>query len=313
MIKDLKIMDWLNHGGHQYEFFKTGPQFFCTKLGGEPPKEGDFGRPIFTNPMVNMTPVKEAAFNRKEFDIIMVRTGLNQKRFIPFQTKKKTPGIAVIQTATPGPIPKWAKVVVWNSKYSMDKNYKQMAGKKHFYIPHGFDPEEFRPMDIGKNGRILTVASVFERRGRLLGFDDWKHVSDKTGLCDLAGHGDEGLSESIGTFSVPKLVEVYNKYNVFLNTTIKSAMPRSRAEALMCGLPVVTTNNHGINLYLKNELNCLFADNRSDMEKAVKRVLSDKELADSLSHYGRQAAMKHFNINKYRERWHEAFREALGA
>ena len=41
------------------------------------------------------------------------------------------------------------------------------------------------------------------------------------------------LSESIGTFPMPKLRNIYNKYSVFLNINDKSAMPRSRGEALM--------------------------------------------------------------------------------
>lgn len=317
-ISDLKVMDWLVHGGHQYEFFKTGPEFFCTKLNGEPPLEGDFGRPIYENPNVNMTAEKERKLlRRRDFDIMMVRLGLNPKRREPFRKFNKIPGIAVIQTATGSfpnksfPLPSWVKVVVWNSKSAMDRGYKNLPGKKHFYIPHGFDPNEFCNLNSERNNRILTVANVFEKRGKILGFNDWRHVSRATGLCDLVGHGDESLKESIGCFPTPKLVDIYNSYSAFLNTTLTSAMPRSRGEALMCGTPIVTTNNNGISLYLENNKSCLFADNRFDMEKAVKRVLEDEGLAKSLSYNGRRAALKHFHLDRYTEEWGEAFYEAI--
>lgn len=317
-ISDLKIMDWLIHGGHQYEFFKTGPSFFCTKLNGQPPTDEDFSRPALNNELVRMTADKELnLLKRRDFDIIMVRLGLNPRRRDPFMRRKKIPGIAVIQTSTgtfPNksfPIPGWVKVVVWNSKSAMNKSYRNLPGKKHFYIPHGFDQNEFCNLGLDRNGRILTVANVFQKRGKILGFDNWRYVSKATGLCDLVGHGDESLPESIGCFSMQKLVKTYNSYSVFLNTTVHSAMPRSRGEALMCGTPIVTTKNNGIDLYLKHNESCLFADNKFDMERSVKRVLSDDQLAESLSHYGRESAIRHFSITQYIERWKEAFEAAL--
>jgi glycosyltransferase involved in cell wall biosynthesis len=193
----------------------------------------------------------------------------------------------------------------------MDKNYKNLPNKKHFYIPHGFDPEEFRRMNLDRNGRILSVVSVFRDRGTILGFNEWKYVSNKTGLCDLAGHGDEGLSESIGTFPLKKLVRKYNEYSVFLNTTKESAMPRSRAEALMCGTPLVTTNNYGIDKYLRDGKDCLFANRKEDMVKCAKKILSSEDLQKELGESGRKRAIDFFGIETYRYCWQEAFYEAI--
>ena len=313
----LVIMDWLVHGGHQYEFFKTGPIFFCTRLDSKPPRQGDFGRPVFSNKKVNMIAEYEKKLLSKHFDIIMVRAGVVPGRYNAFQKRRRRiPGIAVIQTVSKYPnsnfpIPNWAKVVVWNSKKVMDQNYKNLPRKKHIHIPHGFDPNEFCNMNIARNGRVLTVASVFQKRGAILGFDDWRHVSNRTRLCDLAGHGDERLSESIGTFPLKKLVKKYNEYSVFLNTTRKSAMPRARAEALMCGMPLVTTNNYGIDKYLRDGKDCLFANNKEDMIRCVRRILSSEDLQKELGDSGRKRAIKCFGIEAYKDRWQEAFSEAM--
>ena len=317
MIRKLKIMDWLVHGGHQYEFFKTGPNFHCTKLNGRPPEEGDFGRPIFSNPKVNLSVGKEVNLSMGNYDIIMVRAGLHPGRYNRFIRRRKTiPGIATIQTVgnhpdSSFPIPRWARCVVWNSKVCMEDNYKNLPGKYHFYIPHGFDPNEFRQRNIKKNGRVLTVSNVFRKRGKKLGFDEWQHVSSTLGNCDLVGHGDEALPESVGTFPMPELCEIYNEYSVFLNTTKKSAMPRSRGEALMCGMPVVTTNNYGINQYLKDGKDCFFADNQDDMVKKIKVLLKDKNLSLEIGSNARESAKKHFNIKTYISRWEEVFTKAL--
>jgi glycosyltransferase involved in cell wall biosynthesis len=316
MSNKIIIADWLVHGGHQYEFFKTGPKFFCTKLDSKPPKSGDFGRPVFSNKKVNMVAEYEKNLLSKNFDIIMVRAGVTPGRYNALRDKKRrTPGIAVIQTVSKHPdssfpIPSWVRVVVWNSKYVMDQNYKNLPGKKHLYIPHGFDPSEFYNMNAIRNGRILSVSNVFQKRGTILGFNDWRFVSNETKLCDLIGHGDERLRESIGTFSLNKLVKKYNEYGVFLNTTKRSAMPRARAEALMCGTPIVTTNNYDIGRYLRDGKDCLFADNKEDMIKCVRKVLKSKNLQRELSSHGRARAIKFFGIKTYKNRWQEAFYES---
>ena len=49
MNKNLKIMDWLVHGGHQYEFFKAGCEFYCSLPDGGAPDPACTGRPVNKN------------------------------------------------------------------------------------------------------------------------------------------------------------------------------------------------------------------------------------------------------------------------
>ena len=43
----------------------------------------------------------------------------------------------------------------------------------------------------------------FEKRKKVLGFDEWAWVSEKLGKCDLLGHGNDNRKESIGCFPIP--------------------------------------------------------------------------------------------------------------
>lgn len=305
MSRKLLIMDWLVHGGHQYEFFKLNHNFYCTKLDGNPPLQSDFGRPRNNGVLY----VKERLARARPFDIIMVRAGLNHKRYDFFRKKGTPRGIAVIQTHTPFSVPSWVDAVVWNSYVVMKKYKSRFPGKKHYHIAHGFDPNEFRKLDLKRNGRVISVNNVFKKRGDLLGFSDWAKVSKKTGICDLVGHGNDDLKESIGCYPLNDLVEKLNEYSVYLNTTIASAMPRSRAEALMCGTPIVTTKNYDIDMYLKDKKHCLYANSKSEMVEAINKILSSKSLAEDLSEYGREAAIKHFNINLYLQKWERVFED----
>jgi len=307
MAKKLRIMDWLVHGGHQYEFFKTGHHFFCTGLGGRPPDPKELGRP--KNKNVKYIYEKSAA--QKTFNIIMVRAGLNPARYRHFRARANTPGVAVMQTYLPYKIPTWTKSVVWNSKVVMDKYRKDFPKQKHFYIPHGFDPREFDFLNLNRNQRVLSAASLFKKRKKVLGFDEWVWVSEKLGKCDLLGHGNDSRKESIGCYPLPKLARTYNKYSVFLNTTTRSAMPRTRAEALMCGTPIVTTKNFGIDRYLEDNKTCLFADTKEDMLKSVKKILESKQMQKDLGCAGRETAVKYFHIDEYLNKWDQVFEETL--
>ena len=132
-----------------------------------------------------------------------------------------------------------------------------------------------------------------------------------SGICDLLGHGNDDMPESIGSVPLQELVRTYNQYSVFLNTTTKSAMPRVRGEALMCGTPIVTTKNFGIEKYLKHKVHCYYADTKYDMLKYSKEIISSKSMQEDLSLRGREAAKKFFHINDYLVKWQEVFEEAV--
>lgn len=302
-----KVADWLVHGGHQYEFFKTNHSFICTNPDRTSPDYKHLGRPR----NLNVRYVSGKELYRSNFDIVMVRAGVD---YSPYKKKiraKKIPGIAVMQTYLPYPLPGWVRCVVWNSKFVMDKHSSDIKGKKHFYIPHGFDPMEFDNLSLSENGRVLSAGALFRQRKKVLGYDEWRWVADNLKACDLLGHGNEDIRECIGSFPLEKLVRIYNKYSVFLNTTTRSAMPRTRAEALMCGTPLVTTKNYGIESYLTHNKDCFFADTKEDMLRLCKKLLESQAMREDMGQRGRESAIKFFHIKDYIHRWQEVFEEAL--
>jgi len=301
----LRIMDFCCHQGHQAEFFKLNHDFFLSGTNSLKPDWNFDHRPLPDG--VTFTD-ERSALRRKDFDVIMVRSGLNIKRYEAFH-KRGAKGIAVIQTTDPFKIPKWIKVAVWNSKDVMDKWNKSFPRQKHFYIPHGYDPDIFKPLDVEQNNRVLSVLNVFKPRARFLGYDLWRDVSDRVGVCDVLGHGNDDLQESIGqadTFQ--ELLETYNRYPVFFNPTSHSAMPRSRCEAMFSGAPIVSTNNYGISRYIRNKKTGFLADNRSDFVYYINKLLGDEKLRVDIGLAGRQTAIKHFHIKKYLKSWDEVLR-----
>tara|TARA_B100001029_G_C14962233_1_gene395140 strand:+ start:39 stop:965 length:927 start_codon:yes stop_codon:yes gene_type:complete len=307
MSSNFVIADWLVHGGHQYEFFKANGRFLCTNPDKSKPDYNILNRP--KNPKV--TYVTEEGLLRANFNIAMIRAGVKYDGTNKAVIKNRAAGIAVIQTHKPFKVPDWVRCVVWNSDYAMRHYRRQLPYKKHFYIPHGFDPDEFANLGLDRNERVLSAASLFEKRNSVMGFSDWRWVADRLGICDVIGHGNPGLKECIGNFSLEQLVKKYNEYSVFLNTTTRSAMPRVRGEALMCGTPVITTENYGIGKYLVHGKSCFFANKREDMLTFSRKLLGSKSMQVDFGEAGREVAIKHFNIKEYLDRWNNVFEEAV--
>jgi glycosyltransferase involved in cell wall biosynthesis len=78
--------------------------------------------------------------------------------------------------------------------------------------------------------------------------------------------------------------------DIFLNTSHFDNMPVSVIEAMACGLPVVSTNVGGIPYLLEHGKTALLVQpgNVKEMAVAVKRLLSQPELARRLTEVGRR-------------------------
>ena len=89
--------------------------------------------------------------------------------------------------------------------------------------------------------------------------------------------------------SVPQWM---NTGDIFLNTTNIDNMPISVLEAMACGLCVVSTNVGGIPYLLENEHDALLVppDDAGAMADAVRRLLTDRDLARRLSLNARRKA-----------------------
>ena len=162
--------------------------------------------------------------------------------------------------------------------------------------------------NLDKNGRILSVLNVFKKRSGFLGYDLWRDISKNTGLCDVVGHGNEDLNESSGqASSLDSLIDIYNSYSVFFNPTNHSAMPRSRAEAMMCGCPIVSTDNYDIGNYIKHKRDGFLSNDPDRLLKYIKTLLSDPDLAKEIGSRGREVAIREFHIKDYIDRWNNLF------
>lgn len=303
-MKKLRILDYYCHQGNQYEFFKTGHDFYLVSPDAQKPNWDINDRPL----PKNVSLITEQEGFKKLYDVVIVRSPINITRYTPFIRRGSIP-IAVVQTTSPYPVPREVKHVVWNCQEAMKRSGKFYIGKQNHYIVHGFDPEQFQNLNLEKKERILTVANVFRQREKIMGYDLWRPVADQLKICDLVGHGNEKIPESLGKATgFQDLIKYYNSYQMFLNPTRESAMPRSRGEALMCGMATVSTSGFDIKNYYTNGKDILFADSSGEMIESIKRLQQNPNLIQDLGHQARETAIKNFNISDYISKWNQVFK-----
>lgn len=301
-----KIVDWYVHQGHQYEFFKAPHDFYLIDSKGGVPKWNKKHRPLGSN--VNLISEEEA--KKIDFDIAIIRTPIPSKRYGVFISKGAAP-IAVIQTTEPINLDRRIGHVVWNSKEAMKKKITFYKGRKIHNIIHGYDPDEFKILNLEKNGRVLTVANHFKKRAHIMGFDIWSHVNKKTKICDVVGSKNEEITGSIDHFSnFEDLIKCYNSYSIYFNPTRNSAMPRSRAEAAMCGMPIISTMNYDFKNYFKPGIDALLSNNRDELARYIKQMSESEQMRIDYGMRSRELAIKHFHIKDFIAKWERVFYQA---
>jgi len=300
----MKVLDFYNHQGHQYEFFKLGFDFYLLNPSLSAPLWNYNHRPLNGN--VNICSLEDII--NQDFDIVMYRTG-SDEALLSLYRSRGSKLVFVSQTTfepTPSIMP---DAVVWNSHVPFSK-YRDKFSCSNHYIPHGYDPEEFCPLEnVSKNGRVLSLANMFKKRDDLLGYSMWNKINKQTGICDVFGHHNEDIgAKRISSFEDQILK--FSQYSIYLNTTLHSAMPRSRAEAMMCGMPLVTTKNYGIDLHVMPD-ECFYIRSEDEAVNAINKLLNDDNLYEKMSLASRSAAKREFSLASYLKKWNKVFEEIL--
>lgn len=294
-----KILDWYVHQGHQKEFFKLSHDFYLVGADSGIPNWNEKHRSLSRN--VNL--ITEVDARQIDFDIVIIRSPIDKVRYSHFIDRGAIP-ISVIQTTNAYTLPKQCKHVVWNSLDVMNRYSKTIPDKNHHYIVHGYDPNEFAVLDLEKNNRVLTVANAFKRRSQIMGYDLWIYMLRNLKVLDVVGHKNFDISLYISeaeTFE--ELIKIYNTYSIYFNPTKSSAMPRSRAEAAMCGMPLVSTDNFDIGMYFTHDKNAILSNDRKVLKEGISKLLESKEMQKEYGGLSREIAIQHFNIKDYLDKW----------
>jgi hypothetical protein len=193
--------------------------------------------------------------------------------------------------------------VVCNSHQSLREwNFRNARA-----VWHGFDPQEFPPATYQRDVLALKPDHLRPHyRGA------WEHAEVERKLdpgirIETAEHAGAPLEiRNANAFAVANFrsyVDRIRQFTVYLNTTLRSPMPRARGEAMMTGLVPVCLNNHDVELFIDRGVNGFYADEPGELADFINYLFRNREAARSIGLAARRTALDIFNHDRYLIAW----------
>jgi glycosyltransferase involved in cell wall biosynthesis len=178
-----------------------------------------------------------------------------------------------------------------------------LPNKKQRVIWHGFDPNEW-PVNQGTYDGVLTVCSKFSNRPHVTGYNLWKEVVGR-GDFDYKVVGNDKKLDIVQTDSWDHLRKLMRDYRVYFSPTLNSPMPRSRGEAFMSGMPMVSTSAQDADLFIEDGVSGYLADEPEHILEHINELLRNKRKRTRLGRNAREKAVEVFHIDRYLNQWRE--------
>ncbi|OGK43718.1 hypothetical protein A2957_00335 [Candidatus Roizmanbacteria bacterium RIFCSPLOWO2_01_FULL_38_11] len=183
-------------------------------------------------------------------------------------------------------------------------------------IWQGFDPTEFPPALYQKG--ILTLGKMMEERPHYRGYYLFNKVFNNKRTLDaerlLVPEPDILYDRQGNEYAYSKYQNYINairQHSIYFNPTLRSPMPRSRGEAMMCGLATVSAKNHDVELFIKNGENGFYADEPDELREYLAYLRNHPEQTKKIGMAGRMTAMDLFNHDRYLQAWEDTITKLL--
>ena len=185
--------------------------------------------------------------------------------------------------------------------------------KKSQVIWQGFDPTEYQPATFSKG--ILSLGKAMAERPHYRGHEiyqnvfkdfpqEWLPTSFKVEEPPYEKHTNQYANAKYTNF-----INAVKEYSVYFNPTIRSPMPRSRGEAMMCGVTTVSLLNHDVDLFIKNGVNGFYSSNPEELREYLLYLMRNPEINRRIGMAGRKTSMDLFNHDRYLNSWNNLIRD----
>lgn len=177
---------------------------------------------------------------------------------------------------------------------------------KAHVVEHGIDSLVFSGW-CGDVARVLSVGNRVARRPdkfpTVLGA-----VAGQVKL-DLVGddNDDFPLAERIGYAGMAEMADQYRKHRVYFNPSV--VIGCATLEAMATGCPLVTMKPDNFIDLLQHGRNCLLAATPDDAVAAIKRLLGDLSLCQSLGAAARESVRQRFSPARCGAEWGAILRQ----
>lgn len=343
--RPLRILTYRWHVPHQYELFKLGAEFtLLTDLGESSCRWWDLGQRPFPE---NARFARWDEIDLEQFDLALLHfdehildvsdkdpaVGSDWGKSFRFLLSALTiPRIAICHGTPTAPDalagPESAEAhrqtlvnllgdtpVVVNSHQA----HSEWRFRHARVIWQGFDPGEFpeRPPLDRQAARILTLPhSAYALRPRYHGAELLEIVRSRVPVAfeqlsvpepDLLLNGDAYARAKFAHY-----IATLHRYAIYFNPTLHSPMPRTRGEAMLCGLATVSATSHDVDLFINNGINGFHANSADELAEQIRYLLDNQEHAGKIARAGRATGIELFGIERFLDNWRHLIRDTIG-
>jgi glycosyltransferase involved in cell wall biosynthesis len=189
---------------------------------------------------------------------------------------------------------------------------------------HGIDVNRFRVLRSGdppQNGEvplILSVARLCEKKGLEFLIEACRILVDRgvAFQCQIVGYGplEDKLQKMIASLALPdrvflvgkmtqdQLAQLYPRADLFvlpclvLKNGDQDGIPNVLFEAMVCGVPIISTEIAGVRELIEHQKNGLLVEQRNSLAlaDAMELLLASPRLRNDLARQGRQTVLQGF-------------------
>lgn len=188
--------------------------------------------------------------------------------------------------------------------------------KKSKVIWQGFDPIEF-PQTTYRKGILTPFGSNITSRPHYRGYFIYQEVF-KDFPIEFYPHTLNVKEPNLLYFGnqyagtrFRNYVDEIRQYSVYFNPTIRSPMPRSRGEAMMCGLTTVSLKNHDVDQFITNGVNGFYSEDTDELKDFLLYLMKNPDENRKIGQKGRDTAMDIFNNDRYLHAWTETLKQLI--
>lgn len=234
-------------------------------------------------------------FARINIITLLACLGLNKKIVISERNDPKNDGRSVIIKYLTEFLYPFSKKIVFQTNWAQSCFSKRVQ-KKGIIIPN---PIDVKAKAINSSKKIVAVGRLIEQKNHILLINAFKEVHDDYPDYRLYIYGEgrlRGEIESLiktlkledSVFLPGNIMDIHEKISdaeMFVLSSNFEGLSNALLEAMMMGLPCISTNCAGSNEVINNEVNGLLVPigDKQELTMAMKKLIVDKKLAHTIS------------------------------
>lgn len=312
--RPLRILTWHIHGSYLYYLTQTPVEFYLPiKEGKHEGYGGSSGVLPWGN---NVHDIPAENVRDLDFDCILFQSRKNfleDQYEILTEEQRKLPRI-FLEHDPPREVPTDTKHVVDDPEILLVHvtNFNHLMWDNNRTPSKVIDHGVLIPSDIKYTGELekgIVVINGIVTRGRRLGLDVFNKVRKEIPL-DIIGMGSEEIG-GIGEVPNMEVSAFVSKYRFFFNPIRYTSLGLSVCEAMMAGMPIVGLATTEMPVIIQNDVSGYVHTDVNYLIEKMKMLLANPEKARELGEGARATAVEKFNIERFKEDWHNTFEYAI--